>query len=94
MLQYRLPYRLLLLTARFIYCLLTLLLLPIFFRRKEDYLTPILAVMAAIFSFLYISATIPEIIDRRRSATLTLSWSDNAKIDGGRHKRICENNIG
>ena len=31
-------------------------LLPIFFRRKKDFLTPILAVIAAIFSFLYISS--------------------------------------
>lgn len=61
---------------------LNLLLIPLFFRRKEDILTPILVVTAAVFSFFYISSTIPEIINDGQ-ATVTLTWSDNAKIDGG-----------
>jgi competence protein ComEC len=67
--------------------------LPIFFRRKEDFLTPILAVIAAFFSYLYISATLPEIIESGIE-TETLTWSDNAKIDGGSIKGFAKTNHG
>ena len=60
-----------------------LLLLPIFLSRKEDLLTPILAVVAAFLSYLYISTTIPIIVEEG-PATLTLTWSDAVKIDGGK----------
>lgn len=65
--------------------LCNLFLLPIFLNRKEDVLTPILAVAAAIFSFFYISATIPVLVETG-DATLTLTWVDNVKIDGGKMK--------
>ena len=73
--------------------LMNAILLPIFFRRKEDFLTPILAVTAAIFSFMYISNTIPEIIDNG-TEKLTLTWSDNAKIDGGSIKGFAKTTSG
>lgn len=69
------------------------ILLPIFFRRKEDFLTPILAVTAAIFSFVYISNTIPVIIDSG-TETLSLTWSDNSKIDGGSIKGFAKTTSG
>ena len=69
------------------------ILLPIFFRRKEDFLTPILAVIAAIFSFMYISNTIPVIIDSGTDK-LTVTWSDNAKIDGGSIKGFAKTTSG
>ncbi|KAA0965416.1 DNA internalization-related competence protein ComEC/Rec2 [Sporosarcina sp. ANT_H38] len=65
--------------------LCNLFLLPIFLNRKEDILTPILAVTAAIFSFFYISATIPVLVETG-DATLTLTWVDNVKIDGAKMK--------
>ena len=71
--------------------LVNVILLPIFFRRKKDFLTPILAVIAAIFSYLYISATLPEIIENGIE-TVTLTWSDNAKIDGGSIKGFAKTN--
>lgn len=66
-----------------LYLLLFLfVLLPIFLRRKEDFLTPILAVLAALISYYYISTTIP-MLKTEGQETLTIVWSDNAKIDGG-----------
>ncbi len=77
-----------------VYLLLcNLFLLPIFLSRKEDYLTPILAVTAAIFSFVYISTTIPVIVESG-DATLSLSWTDNVKIDGGKIKGFAETSSG
>ncbi|QUW22187.1 DNA internalization-related competence protein ComEC/Rec2 [Sporosarcina sp. Marseille-Q4063] len=73
--------------------LVNVVFLPIFFRRKEDFLTPILAVLAAFFSYLYISATLPEIIESGIE-TETLTWSDNAKIDGGSIKGFAKTNNG
>jgi competence protein ComEC len=70
-----------------------LLLLPIFLNRKEDFLTPILAVAAAIFSYIYISTTIPVIVESG-DATLSLSWTDNVKIDGGKIKGFAETSSG
>ena len=80
-------------TARFILLVLNLLLLPVFFRRKEDLLTPLLAVLAAILSFFYISSTLP-IVSTPVPATLSLTWSDNAKIDGGRLKGFAKTSTG
>lgn len=65
--------------------LLHLFLLPIILRRREDILTPILAVLAACLSFFVVSATLPEKIEPGL-ATLTLNWSDHVKIDGGKLK--------
>jgi competence protein ComEC len=69
------------------------LLLPIFLRRKEDYLTPILAVLAACLSFFVISANLSETIEPG-PATLTLTWSDNVKIDGGKMKGFAKTSTG
>ncbi|NYF24947.1 DNA internalization-related competence protein ComEC/Rec2 [Sporosarcina sp. JAI121] len=73
--------------------LCNLFLFPIFLMRKEDFLTPILAVAAAIFSFLYISATIPT-LEESGEATLTLTWFDNVKIDGAKMKGFAETSSG
>lgn len=73
--------------------LLNLLLLPIFLRRKEDTLTPILALCTAIFSFLYISTTVPQMTPSG-PATISLTWTDNAKIDGGRLKGFAKTTSG
>ena len=62
-------------------------------RNKEDFLTPILAVVAALFSFLYISSTLPEIIEDK-SDTLTFTWADNAKINGGSIKGFATTSSG
>lgn len=62
--------------------LLNFVLFPIILRNKEDFLTPILAVAAALLSFVYISSTLPEFIDDK-SETIIITWGDNAKIDGG-----------
>jgi competence protein ComEC len=70
-----------------------LFLLPIFLSRKEDFLTPILAATAAIFSFFYISATIPAIIETG-NATLALTWADNVKIDGSKMKGFAKTSSG
>lgn len=77
-----------------VYLLLcNLFLLPIFLSRKEDFLTPILAVATATFSFFYISATIP-IIKESGDATLSISWTDNVKIDGGKMKGFAKTSTG
>ena len=52
--------------------LLHLFLLPIFLRRKEDILTPILAVLAACLSFFVVSASLPERIR---------TWAVNINIE-------------
>lgn len=62
-------------------------------RRREDYLTPILSVSAAILSFYYISATIPEFTEAS-PATVSLNWSDNAKIDGSKLKGFAKTTSG
>lgn len=65
--------------------LLQFLLLPIFFSRKEDFLTPLLTVLATVFTFFYISSTIP-LMTTDGQETVTIIWSDNVKIDGGKVK--------
>ena len=51
-------------------------------RRKEDFLTPILAVIAALFRFCIFQVHFPKsLTDEIRNVHLT--WADNAKIDGG-----------
>ncbi|MCZ2259381.1 DNA internalization-related competence protein ComEC/Rec2 [Sporosarcina sp. G11-34] len=72
---------------------LNLFLLPVFFHRKKDLLTPLLSVLAAILSFFYISNTLP-IVSTPVPATLSLTWSDNAKIDGGRLKGFAKTSTG
>jgi len=77
-----------------VYLLLcNLFLLPIFLSRKEDFLTPILAVATATFSYFYISATIPIIVENG-DATLSLTWTDNVKIDGGKIKGFATTSAG
>ncbi|WP_186668679.1 DNA internalization-related competence protein ComEC/Rec2 [Sporosarcina sp. BP05] len=77
-----------------VYLLLcNLFLLPIFLSKKEDFLTPILAVATALFSFFYISATIP-IIEETGKATLSLTWTDNVKIDGSKMKGFAKTSTG
>ncbi|MFJ7933595.1 DNA internalization-related competence protein ComEC/Rec2 [Sporosarcina sp. NPDC096371] len=70
-----------------------LFLLPLFLRRKEDFLTPILAVAAAFLSYFYISTTIP-VITEESPATLSLTWSDSVKIDGGKMKGFAKTSSG
>jgi len=62
-------------------------------RRKEDLLTPLLALFAAILSFTHISSTIPE-MKKHEEATISLVWSDNAKIDGGKIKGFAKTTSG
>lgn len=61
--------------------------------RKEDFLTPILAVAAASLSYFYISTTIP-ITAEEGPARLTLTWSDAVKIDGGKMKGFAKTSTG
>ncbi|MBE1554646.1 DNA internalization-related competence protein ComEC/Rec2 [Sporosarcina limicola] len=70
-----------------------LFLIPIFYRRKEDFLTPILALAAAVFSYSFISATLPMAIPEG-PATVSLTWSDNVKIDGGKIKGLAKTSTG
>lgn len=65
---------------------LNLLLLPIFLRRKQDALTPILALAASILSYFFISSSIPELKEGGALVTLNLTWTDHVKIDGGKMK--------
>ncbi len=67
--------------------------LPIFFRRKEDFLTPILAVMAAFFTFCTFQLHFLKSLTAE-SETETLTWSDNAKIDGGSIKGFAKTTTG
>ncbi|MDN4607076.1 DNA internalization-related competence protein ComEC/Rec2 [Sporosarcina highlanderae] len=62
---------------------LNLLLIPIFLRRKKDYLTPFLALAASLISYFFISVQIPELKQAGPPITLTLTWTDQLKIDGG-----------
>ncbi|WP_318615104.1 DNA internalization-related competence protein ComEC/Rec2 [Sporosarcina sp. YIM B06819] len=70
-----------------------LLVLPIFLRRKQDLLTPILAVTAAFLCYFYMSMTIPQVVDEG-PATLSLTWSDAVKIDGGKMKGFAKTSSG
>jgi len=77
-----------------VYLLLcNLFLLPIFLSRKEDFLTPILAVAAAFSSFFYISATIP-IVQETGDATLSFNWTENVKVDGAKIKGFAKTSSG
>ncbi|WP_203246854.1 DNA internalization-related competence protein ComEC/Rec2 [Sporosarcina beigongshangi] len=77
-----------------VYLLLcNLLLLPIFLCRKEDFLTPILAVAAAFLSYFYFTTTIPVIVEEGQD-TLSLTWSENVKIDGGKMKGFAKTATG
>jgi competence protein ComEC len=70
-----------------------LLLLPIFLSSKEDFLTPILAVAAAFFSFYLISSSFPATMESG-PATLSLNWTDNVKIDGAKLKGFAKTESG
>lgn len=63
--------------------LLNLLLIPIFLRRKKDFLTPLLVLTASIFSYSLISVQIPKLKHAGTPITITLTWTDQVKIDGG-----------
>jgi competence protein ComEC len=73
---------------------LNLLLIPIFLRRRKDVLTPILALAASIFSYFFISLQIPEHIEGGQDAFLTLTWTDQVKIDGGKMKGFAKTESG
>ncbi|MFD1927368.1 DNA internalization-related competence protein ComEC/Rec2 [Sporosarcina siberiensis] len=73
--------------------LVNILLIPIFFRRKGDYLTPILTFIAALLSFTYFTSSLPKAIELG-PATITMSWFDNAKIDGGKVKGLAKTSAG
>lgn len=60
---------------------------------KEDHLTPIFVCLAAIFSFLYITNTLPENIEPQVDR-LTFTWTDHAKIDGQSIKGFAKVNSG
>jgi len=70
-----------------------ILFIPIFFRRKGDYLTPILTVLAAFLSFTYFSSTLPKAVELG-PATITISWFDPVKIDGGKVKGLAKTSTG
>ena len=63
-----------------------LLLIPIFLRRKKDFLTPMLALIAAILSYFFISLQVPELHQAGDPATINFTWTDQVKIDGGTMK--------
>ncbi|WP_339250663.1 DNA internalization-related competence protein ComEC/Rec2 [Sporosarcina sp. FSL W8-0480] len=63
--------------------LLNLLLIPIFLRRKKDFLTPLLVLTASIFSYSLISVQIPKLKQANTPITIALTWTDQVKIDGG-----------
>ncbi|MHC8517112.1 DNA internalization-related competence protein ComEC/Rec2 [Sporosarcina sp. ITBMC105] len=72
---------------------LNLLLIPIFLRRKQDYLTPIIALATAIISYTFFSTQIPfsnefvvDVIDIR--------WTDKVKVDGGSLKGFAKTQTG
>ena len=78
-----------------VYLLLcNLFLLPIFLRRKEDFLTPILAVAAAIFSFFYISATFPSNYRIWSLQLLRSTWTDNVKLTVAKMKGFAKTDSG
>ncbi|MCG7345075.1 DNA internalization-related competence protein ComEC/Rec2 [Sporosarcina sp. ACRSL] len=78
--------------AQFLF--LNLLLIPIFLRRKKDALTPILALMASLLSYLFISLHIPELKESGSSETITLIWTDQVKIDGSKLKGFAKTDSG
>lgn len=72
---------------------LNLLLIPIFLRRN-DALTPILALAASLLSYYFISLNIPELKEAGTSATLDLTWTDQVKIDGRKMKGFARTDAG
>lgn len=72
---------------------LNLLLIPIFLRRK-DAVTPILALVSAVLSYFFISLHIPELNEGGQQASLHLTWTDQAKIDGGKMKGFAKTDSG
>ncbi|WP_438311056.1 DNA internalization-related competence protein ComEC/Rec2 [Sporosarcina sp. FA9] len=73
--------------------LVNILLIPIFFSRKGDYLTPILTFIAAILSFTYFTISHPNAAELG-PAIITMNWFDNAKIDGGKVKGLAKTSAG
>ncbi|MHA6260353.1 DNA internalization-related competence protein ComEC/Rec2 [Sporosarcina sp. CAU 1771] len=65
--------------------LINLILLPIYFKRKDDSLTPILAVSATCISFFYFTSALP-VVSSPGPTEVTFSWTENPKIDGNRIK--------
>ncbi|WP_432358504.1 DNA internalization-related competence protein ComEC/Rec2 [Sporosarcina sp. UB5] len=72
---------------------LNVLLIPIFLRRNEA-ITPILALASAIFSYFFISLHVPELQEDGPQTTLTLTWTDQVKIDGGKLKGFAKTDSG
>ncbi|MFC5604027.1 DNA internalization-related competence protein ComEC/Rec2 [Sporosarcina koreensis] len=72
---------------------LNLFLIPIFLRRKEA-VTPILAIVAAVFSYFFISMHIPGLKESGQPTTLNLTWTDQVKIDGGKMKGFAKTDSG
>lgn len=68
---------------------LNIFLLPIFIRKKELVPTFIATIFAAVFSYIYFSFTIPEIIEEGETK-LQITWSDQAKINGGSLKGLAK----
>ncbi|MFS0575284.1 DNA internalization-related competence protein ComEC/Rec2 [Sporosarcina sp. 179-K 3D1 HS] len=71
------------------YLLCNSLLIPIFLRRRNELLTPILAACAAFLSFQYFPTTIPK-EPSEGPVTIELIWTDTVRIDGGRVKGIAK----
>lgn len=72
---------------------LNLLLIPIFLRRKKDYLTPIFALFVAITSYFLFSSQIPlskEVGDD----VIEIRWTDRVKVDGGSLKGFAKTRSG
>src|SRR5690606_16562015 len=69
------------------------LLIPIFLRKREA-VTPILALAAAVLSYFFISMHIPELKDSGQQTNLTLTWTDQVKIDGGKLKGFAKTESG
>lgn len=57
-------------------------LLFIFPRRRDQFPTLFAVLFTVVISFYYVSLTIPEIVEEGE-AQLSMTWSDNVKIDGG-----------
>lgn len=73
---------------------INLLLIPVFLRRKKDFLTPIFALVMSILSYFFISVQIPELQANNKQATLVLTWTDQVKIDGGTMKGFAKTSSG
>ncbi|MGN7388509.1 DNA internalization-related competence protein ComEC/Rec2 [Sporosarcina sp. SAFN-015] len=73
--------------------LLNLLLIPIFLRRKEA-ITPILALVASLLSYFFISMHVPEINESGQQTIINLTWTDQVKIDGGKMKGFAKTDSG